>query len=214
MNTIATSLNFSILVVFYVSYCYPRWHTSKEQLFLKTVCYIYFIGVAYVTLMPWFFPIPFLTLDASMTTVNLVPFFDISQGHGGAWKELFLNIIMMIPFGILVPLAYHKGGKETVLLAMLTSICIETLQFFSVGITHACDLTDVISNTIGGGIGFLLCTITKRPALRLIHCFFPPIAYDKPPKLYITMLCTKIILSILLFLLLLVSIYHPFLWLQ
>lgn len=214
MNTITTCLNLLLLALFYLSYCYPRWHTTKEQLFLKTVLFVYATGVVYVTLLPWYMPIPFFTFDGSMTTVNLVPFLDLLEGHGGAWKELILNMIMMVPFGMLVPMIYHRNGKETVLLALLVSFCIEVLQYVSVGEMHSSDVTDLFSNTFGGAIGFAIYFVTKKPALRLIHFLFPPIAYKAPPRLILSKLCVHVLYATLLFLLLLVSMYLPFQWLN
>ena len=70
----------------------------------------------------------------------------------GFWWDIFLNILMFIPFGFLL------GGKgwKAVLFGSLLSACIELIQYIAV--LGYCEANDVLNNTIGCGLGVLLCT--------------------------------------------------------
>lgn len=77
------------------------------------------------------------------------------------WKQYALywieNVLLFIPFGFLFP----KNDYRVVLLSgFLTSICIETVQYFvCLGL---CELDDVICNTLGSLAGFLLAMVVQR----------------------------------------------------
>lgn len=77
------------------------------------------------------------------------------------WKEYALywieNVLLFIPFGFLFP-------KNTLRLAMISgfllSMGIEAVQYF--GCLGLCELDDVICNTLGSLLGFLLAMETQR----------------------------------------------------
>lgn len=123
--------------------------------------------VLYVTLMP--VTVSFgETNNWFMETVNLIPFRDLRLGYEGAVREIILNIIMMIPFGFLYPIIKKKGVFKTVIKTLFFSFLIESTQLITVWWgsydTRIFDVTDLITNTIGGFIGFILFAV-----LRLIH---------------------------------------------
>src|SRR5699024_3942675 len=64
------------------------------------------------------------------------------------------NILWFIPFGMLQPLLQHRRPHffSTVLLGMLLSLSIETLQFFLA--TGVADIDDLIFNTLGTVLGY------------------------------------------------------------
>ncbi len=68
-------------------------------------------------------------------------------------REIIGNILLFLPLGFLLPLAYPKLKDWTILIAILTSIAIELLQQ-SIG--RVSDTTDVINNSLGSIIGFYL----------------------------------------------------------
>ncbi|WP_195837001.1 VanZ family protein [Sharpea porci] len=71
-------------------------------------------------------------------------------------RQIILNIIMTIPFGFLLPLVAKKMNLiKVVLITMTFSLSIEFFQFFSITY-RATDITDVITNTLGGLIGYCL----------------------------------------------------------
>ncbi len=69
-------------------------------------------------------------------------------------EDLFLNIILFIPLGFLLPYAFPKlRFWKTVCLALLLSVFIETVQY--VAQIGCCDIDDVINNTLGACIGYI-----------------------------------------------------------
>lgn len=87
-----------------------------------------------------------------------VPFRDIFR----APRHFMLNIIAFIPFGVFLPLLYHKycNIKTVTLTAFLFSLCIELTQMFGWGAT---EIDDLIANTFGACSGYYCYwLITKR----------------------------------------------------
>ena len=68
----------------------------------------------------------------------------------------FGNILCLVPFGILFPIVFSKKQSfvKTVLIGMLFSISIETLQFLLE--TGVSDIDDVFFNTCGAILGYLI----------------------------------------------------------
>jgi len=95
--------------------------------------------------------------------VNLEPFktIDIYQALG---KQILGNFVMLLPLGIYLPLLYRKLRKAYSFFAMLficflVSVCIELLQLATS--YRSTDIDDVILNTLGGGVGFLIYLLIK-----------------------------------------------------
>lgn len=81
------------------------------------------------------------------------------SGNGTIGREIVENIALFVPFGYMAMslfsmLNVRKSGVLTVLLAMLFSIGIELLQYYSGRGTAEID--DVLNNTLGAVIGILL----------------------------------------------------------
>lgn len=79
------------------------------------------------------------------------------------FRQCILNVIMFIPFGILLPLTfqYEFNVKKIFCLSLSFSVFIELTQlaisYFWIGASYrACDINDLIFNTVGGIIGYLL----------------------------------------------------------
>ncbi|HHT56994.1 VanZ family protein, partial [Herbinix luporum] len=121
------------------------------------------------TLMP--FPIPFIngTNNLFIESINLIPFRDLRLNYGGAIREIILNIIMMVPFGFLYPIIKKKGVLRVTISTFLFSFVIEILQLMSAwwgGLSsRSFDVTDLITNTFGGLIGYIIF-IVLRPLIQ------------------------------------------------
>lgn len=77
-----------------------------------------------------------------------------------------LNVLLFIPLGLALPLLWKAFGTwwKTVLFGFSASLFIETLQIF----THrATDVNDLLTNTLGTVIGFLLARVILRYAPQL-----------------------------------------------
>ncbi len=90
---------------------------------------------------------------------NAIPcyslFMQIKNGGFSLKSDHFLNILAFIPFGILMPFFLKKKKAAiAVLISFGSSLFFELFQLFS-GI-GSYDSTDLITNTLGGFIGFLL----------------------------------------------------------
>jgi glycopeptide antibiotics resistance protein len=106
------------------------------------------------------------TGESTAFSVNLLPFTEIIRCfkyYDSLPKGFFLsnfvgNIIAFIPFGFLFAslLSYKKRFTclLTVLVSALLSAMVEIIQF--VTRTGSCDIDDVILNTLGGTIGYII----------------------------------------------------------
>lgn len=105
---------------------------------------------------------------------NLVPLQEIrrfwrifrnAEFGGALWKisvlNLFGNVLAFVPLGYFLPKLIERcrNGFLTVLLCMEMSLCAEVIQlFFKLG---SCDVDDLLLNTLGGLLGFILYWIVK-----------------------------------------------------
>jgi glycopeptide antibiotics resistance protein len=83
--------------------------------------------------------------------VNLVPFNGRAVLHG----EAIMNVVIFVPFGIYAGVLFQRWtfGKKLFFFFGI-SLLFEALQFiFKIG---AFDVTDIITNTIGGALGLIL----------------------------------------------------------
>jgi glycopeptide antibiotics resistance protein len=81
-------------------------------------------------------------------SVNLVPF----SSSSGSSSEIVANVVVFIPFGLLLALNFRQLDlRRSLLLVLAVSLTAEIVQYiFAIG---ASDITDVITNTVGGLIG-------------------------------------------------------------
>lgn len=164
-------LDFILLAFIYVLFFYRKWNKkSKKHLILNSIIYVYMVMVLFVTVM--LFTLPFGgTNNLFMETANFIPFRDLMANYSGAARELLLNVIMMMPFGFLYPIAKKKGVLRTVALTFTFSLLIESSQLLSAwwGGLHSrtFDVTDLLTNTFGGLLGYLIF-LALRPAVQKI----------------------------------------------
>jgi glycopeptide antibiotics resistance protein len=104
--------------------------------------------------------------------VNLVPFWSIKMYSIFSYQVIG-NFIMLLPLGIYLPLLYKKisGFFMVTFVCMLVSISIELMQL--VTNFRITDIDDVILNTLGAGLGFIIYAVIKalvtRPAYSLVN---------------------------------------------
>ena len=116
-----------------------------------------FIFVLYCILLwcPWWLVFPHLfDHNDGYAPINLVSFIDVINKRGDYLRQIILNIIMTIPFRFFLPLVGKKMNLiKTLFITMAFSFSIEFFQLFSIAY-RATDITDVITNTLGGLIGY------------------------------------------------------------
>lgn len=131
----------------------------------------YFVVILRLCLTPVIFS--FITADRNLhyfhgVPYNILPFQQLDL-------EWFLNIVMTIPLGILLYLLNRKYSLTTATcLSFLFSLFIETNQFVCDYLFHigrVADIDDIITNTIGGLIGFFVIKLLDRG---LIHKIIKP----------------------------------------
>ena len=165
---IACLPDFVVLVFVYFIVFFRKWkEMGTLRLFLRTVFYCYLCMVMYFTVMPILASIPnFYLLPAG--TINLSPFIDIAEGHLNAETDIILNILMMIPFGFLLPLIIQRSPMAIISAGFLTSLTIECIQPF-LNPYRAADITDLITNTIGTMIGYLLYRLLREHIQNMLN---------------------------------------------
>ena len=93
-------------------------------------------------------------------TLNLIPFYDIFNGNYNR-LDIFGNIILFIPLGIYINMV-GKNSKvsKNIYKIIIISLIFEVSQYvFGIG---ASDITDLITNTIGGVIGIGIYMAIKK----------------------------------------------------
>ena len=163
-------IDFIVLIVMYIFIFYKKWKSQgKDVLLVNTIMYIYLSFVLYFTLMPIITSLPFI-FNHPYTPMNLVPFIDVTFGRGDFARQIGLNIIMTIPFGFLMPLV-KKGNTsllKIVFYTFLLSLGIELLQPLING-TRSSDITDLITNVLGGIIGYIIFLIFKPLTTKILN---------------------------------------------
>lgn len=120
--------------------------------------------IIYIIVLFWILLFKFGVQFSYMPTrrVNLIPFERLFLSNGNVEKaELILNVVIFIPLGIYVGALFKKRTwRHKFLIFALLSLMFEGLQFiFKMG---AFDITDIITNTIGGLAGLLLFEAIER----------------------------------------------------
>lgn len=115
--------------------------------------------------------IPFFTYSEALKVfpLNIAPY--LSDGRitfrelllavSYSFQYIGLNILLFVPFGYLLKKLYgHKNGMWITLHGMFFSLLIECMQY------TLClgwfDIDDIISNTLGTCLGYVLCLATNR----------------------------------------------------
>ena len=80
------------------------------------------------------------------------------------FANLFGNILIFVPYGFFISMASRsRGFFKTLFFSMGLSLCVETVQLFTrVG---SFDVDDILLNTIGGVLGYILfviCNVIRR----------------------------------------------------
>lgn len=107
-----------------------------------------------------------INLTRPLDDIELTPLIDTIKLIDGDsqfsyWYNFFGNVVWFIPFGLIVPYLINRKHAIfiTLILGLIFSIGIETMQFFlETGVSH---IDDVIFNGAGVILGYLLYDILK-----------------------------------------------------
>lgn len=129
---------------------------SLKYEFVSAVLIVYVIVILVYVLIP--------TDLLSYGNINLIPFRDSFNTikRVGIWsvqsRQLLYNVLLFVPFGFLGALALKFKGRKSkwiIPIGLLFTITIETSQYF-LRTGRACDIDDVILNTLGTIIGYYI----------------------------------------------------------
>jgi len=136
------------------------------------------LAVAYmiIVLMLVFFPLPDAEKAATLCTYHgrFLPgsfISDIAKERSlESVLQVLFNIVMTIPFGMILSYRFGFDKKNVILVSFLFSLFIEVGQltglFFTYGGSYRLfDADDLICNTLGGFIGFMVINKVKLPAI-------------------------------------------------
>ena len=153
--------------------------TALGTMLLACALVIYLTGMVFLVLLP----IPsfgggYCARNAAQVQLNPFQFvadMRVIQGRGGpllignqAFEVRAFNVLLFVPFGMLIRHMCHRGILLTAALGLLVSLAIELAQLTAVFWLFPCpwrtfDVDDLIANTAGALLGAL-----AAPLLRLI----------------------------------------------
>jgi glycopeptide antibiotics resistance protein len=127
------------------------------KIFPKTVLALYVLVLLRLVLFKFSLDLP-VVLDYNTRILNLIPFADFSQS---SWKEIALNFVVFVPFGLLLCVNFKRTSFwQKLAVIFISSLAAEVIQFiFAIG---RADITDVITNTLGGLVGLALYSFGKK----------------------------------------------------
>jgi glycopeptide antibiotics resistance protein len=138
---------------------------SRVYLMFFTVFYVYLVTVLYYTLFQFQSLIllklfnPRLMLNGQMAgkELNLIPLLTLTTGD---LQTSLLNILLMVPFGFGLPFISNYRVKTVIAAGAAFSLAIELTQWLTgrlAGVTfRVADVNDVIFNTLGVAVGYIL----------------------------------------------------------
>ena len=151
---------------------------SVVYLLFFTIFYIYLFKVLDYTLFQFqsllllklFMPNLMLRGQAGGDAINVIPLIMLSPSD---LKTSFLNILLFVPFGFGLPLITNLRMRKIVIMGAIVSIIIELLQLvtgLAAKITfRIADINDVIFNTIGVAVGYMLFVGFVRICRHMYH---------------------------------------------
>ena len=159
-----TVLLFGLIWIGIVTLLRLKKKKSLAYLIFFTIFYVYIVKVLDYTLFQFqslvllkhFMPNLILNGQAAGKSMNLIPLITLTHHD---LKTSLLNILLLIPFGFGLPFITNFRMK-IVLIGALFSIVIEFLQLITgllAKITfRIADINDVIFNTVGVAVGYIL----------------------------------------------------------
>ena len=160
-----TILLFGLIWLGIVTFLRLKKKKSVVYLIFFTIFYTYLFKVLDYTLFQFqsllllkhFMPDLILNGQTVGKSMNLIPLVTLTPQD---LKTSFLNILLLVPFGFGLPFMTDLRMKKIVVIGALFSIVIEFLQLvtgFMAKITfRIADINDVVFNTVGVAIGYML----------------------------------------------------------
>lgn len=165
MFDLLTALLFGLIWIGIVLFLRLKKKKSLAYLLFFTIFYVYIVKVLDYTLfqfqslilLKYFMPGLMLKGQTVEKSINLIPLITLTPQD---LETSLLNILLLMPFGFGLPFITNFRMKKIVVIGALFSIAIELLQLltgYMAKITfRIADINDVIFNTMGVAIGYIL----------------------------------------------------------
>lgn len=132
---------------------------KKRTYWKLSICLIEFIFCCYfvnLLLLTGMFSLRLSNFSDFHASPNIVPIIntlkEVMDYGFYVLKQVGLNILLFVPFGLLVGLL-KQSGRNILITSLITSVTIETLQYYN---GRFADIDDVIWNISGALIGYLI----------------------------------------------------------
>ena len=97
-------LDLLVLVAVYAAWLLPKWRRlGRRPLLVYTLMYGCLAGIVRFTLMPVLTALPYC-FDHPYIPMHMAPFEDVIHRHGDYVRQIVLNVVLFLPFGVLQPL--------------------------------------------------------------------------------------------------------------
>lgn len=124
--------------------------------YLGLFCAIFLIVFATILFVP-------ITMQYKNHILNVIPFNWIIKEDIANYflVEIIPNIMLFIPFGFFLPSVYQNKRKflNTISVILIVTFSIEFIQYF---IGRIFDINDIITNLLGGIIGYLVFVLSNK----------------------------------------------------
>ena len=167
ISFIFAAILFTIIwIIFRVRYYLKNKPINKLREVFINLFFIYFLILVNLTI----FKYGYLTLDFDIRFyINYIPFVETVKMFTNEFSDIHIalynvigNILLFIPLGFCIPLFFNKKNKlsKVILYGFIASLTIEVLQIFTP--FNTTDIDDIIFNTFGSILGFIIFNIFYR----------------------------------------------------
>ena len=155
-------IDFAVATVLYILLARHWQKKSESEFFWNSLMFLYLSAVVALTLMPVIAALPDSGRHYHMP-MNMEPFVDVRLRRGDYMRQIYLNVLMTVPFGILYPLVRRKRSCFFGMLftVFLLSLGIELLQPV-LSVRRTSDITDIITNVTGGILGYFVYLLLRK----------------------------------------------------
>ncbi len=167
IEVILPELQGIIIISLIIIICYAFLNKKMKKKISFTQYFFAFSFICYLQLLyVVFFGISGgLDFHQTRHTPNLYPLvclFNVYEmGLINMMKQVVLNIIIMVPFGFLLPIVvrYFRSFVKVIFFTIFIATFVEVIQYL---VGRSADIDDVIMNTIGGMIGYMIFWVFRR----------------------------------------------------
>lgn len=165
---LATLFDIIVLGFLYYRFVIPYIKTKSHSIQTITILFsVYLLCVLSITLLPILTSLPSVVMPQFPRLVNTTPFIDILEQTDDAFMQVFLNVLLTVPFGYMFPLFFKPSQRKfhwTLLATVMLTIFIESMQWLLAN-GRIVDITDLITNTLGGIVGYAMYKVTRQMVL-------------------------------------------------